>query len=247
MKDQVFSGRTVAEAVEIAGRTLGLAPDAIRYVILDRETAGTLGMGGTPARIAVLLERARTGPAGPAGPQPGADPVRARTERPKDPRAAIRAFVRELGEAGSVDLTAEIEEDEQRLVVRLFGEDRGLLLEEGGEAFAALEHIVQRAFAQEVHPKRLLLECEGYREARDNAIGVRARELAEAVRADGQMRETEPLNSYERRLVHMAVSEVPGVRTFSVGEGADRRVTIALQGTEPPVPAAEGGGGGLVR
>src|SRR5256885_1454193 len=103
MKDQVFTARTVAEAVDIAARTLGLAPDALRYVILERETLGALGVGGTPARIAVILQEKKNGPSGPAGPQPTS-----RSERPKDVRAAMRSFVREIAEAGQLDLTAEI-------------------------------------------------------------------------------------------------------------------------------------------
>src|SRR5688500_3738342 len=110
MKDQVFTGRTVAEAVEVAGRTLGLAPDAIRYVILEREAAGMLGIGGTPARIAVLLES--RGAPGPTERREAARPEGARSERaaekPRDVQAGIRSFVRELAEVGELDLTAEV-------------------------------------------------------------------------------------------------------------------------------------------
>jgi spoIIIJ-associated protein len=237
MRDRVFTGRSVSEALDIAGRTLGLAPDAIRYVVLERETAGVLGIGGTPARIAVLMENAR-------GSRPGevikAPPQesRARESKPRDPRAAIRSFVREFAEASELDLTAEVSDDEQRTVVRVFGADKGFLLEDGGEVLMALDHVVQRAFGRDVHPRRLVLECEGFREARDASLQAMARELAQEVRADGQPRETEPLNGYERRIVHLTISEEPGVCTYSVGEGLDRRVTIAVKGPE----TGEGGG-----
>jgi spoIIIJ-associated protein len=243
MKDQVFTGRSVAEALEIAGRSLGLAPDAIRYVVLERETAGVLGMGGTPARIAVLLESRgmRPGPQVPRGHMEAPAPARAPRE-PRDVRPTLRAFVRELAETGELDLTAEVEEEAERTVLRLYGNDRGLLLENGAEALVALDHIVQRAFGQSVQPRRLVVECEGYREARDASLEARARELAEAVRADGRPRETEPLNSYERRIVHMTLTDAPGVRTFSVGEGLDRRVTVAPRtGEDPSVNGSDRG------
>jgi len=161
----------------------------------------------------------------------------------QDPRAAIRAFVRELAESGELDLTAEVRETEQRTVVQLFGAGRDILLERGAEGLVALDHILQRAFAHEVQPRRLVLECEGFREARDAALGARAKELADAVLADGRPRETEPLNSYERRLVHVALAEMPGVRTFSVGEGPDRRVTVAVRTPDDPPAAGQGNGG----
>lgn len=248
MKDQVFTGRTVVEAVGLAARTLGVAADSLRYVILERGAPGVLGMGGTPARIAVLLESrgagtAVSGPAPASGSEPYGGTRAERVSKAQDPQAAIRAFIRELAETGELDLTADVQETEQRTVVQLFGGGREILLERGAEGLVALDHILQRAFAHDVHPRRLVLECEGFREARDAALGARAKELAEAVLADGRARETEPLNSYERRIVHVAVTEVPGVRTFSVGEGADRRVTVARRSPDDP-PQEQGSGGG---
>jgi spoIIIJ-associated protein len=86
MRDRVFTGRSVSEALDIAGRTLGLAPDAIRYVVLERETAGVLGIGGTPARIAVLMENARGSRPGEVIKGPPQE-SRARESKPRDPRS----------------------------------------------------------------------------------------------------------------------------------------------------------------
>jgi spoIIIJ-associated protein len=72
------------------------------------------------------------------------------------------------------------------------------------------------------------VECEGFQEKRDKALGDDARQLADAVRGDGVPRTTEPLNAYERRIVHIALSETPDVTTHSVGEGPARRVTVTL-------------------
>src|SRR5687767_9390072 len=143
MKDHVFTGRTVTEALELAGRTLGLSPDSIRYVVLERETPGVLGLGGTPARIAVLLEPRGGGAPAAGGPRRADAPASrsAPAGRVQDPRAAIRAFVRSFAEASGLDLTAEIQEEEEaRVVVRLFGDDRSFLLEDGAEVLVALDH-----------------------------------------------------------------------------------------------------------
>jgi spoIIIJ-associated protein len=153
-------------------------------------------------------------------------------------RADIRSLVRVLGEAASVDLSAEVEEGPDGLKVRLQGAGCALLLEEEGEVFRSFEHILQRAYRGRLAAGRLSVECEGYRDHRDSRLRERALELARQVEADGKARRTEALNSYERRIVHMIVSERPGLETFSVGEGADRRVTIAPRRKEgEPGPA----------
>jgi spoIIIJ-associated protein len=238
MSDPVFSGQDVPDAVASAARSLGLEAARLRYVVLDPGRPGGLGVSASPARIAVLLERRPAGEAHPAG-APRVPPREDRqpaVPRPGDVRADIRALVRVLGEAASADLSAEVEEGPDGLLVRLQGAGCSMLLEEEGEVFRAFEHVLQRAYRGRLESRRLTVECEGYRDHRDRRLRERALELARAVEADGKPRRTEPLNSYERRIVHMIVSERPSLETYSVGEGADRRVTIA-----PRRPEGAGG------
>jgi spoIIIJ-associated protein len=229
VKDRVYSGRDVADALAAAAQALGLPQETLRYVVLEAGRAGGLGVGATPARIAVLLD---------GSPAPSSrEPAPARPSG--DPRAGIRAVIRALGEAAGIDLTAEVEEGEQGLRVHLGGKDRGFFLEEGGEVLRATEHLLMRMFARDVAPRGIHLDCEGYREQREEALRATALELAAAVAADGQPRESPPLNSYERRIVHLALAEVKGVVTYSVGEGGDRRVTVAPAGGASGPPGGE--------
>ncbi len=217
MSDRAFTGRDVPEAVAEASRTLGVPVEKLRYVVLEAGTPGARGMAGTPARIAVLVD------AGGAGPAPARGPA----APPLPPGPLLRSLVRALAEAAGVDLAAEVEESEGTLTVRVEGPGCSLLLEEDGEVLRALEHLLQRAASRPGARQRVVVSCPGYREKRDDDLRAEALALAQAVRSDGQPRETRPLNAYERRIVHIAVSEEPGLRTFSVGEGADRRVTVA--------------------
>ena len=73
-------------------------------------------------------------------------------------------------------------------------------------------------------PRRLVVTCEGYRVERDEGLRRTAQELAAAVRQDGVARSTRPLNSYERRVVHVVLANEPGIRTYSVGDEGNRRV-----------------------
>jgi spoIIIJ-associated protein len=246
MSDPVFTGQDVADAVASAARSLGLEASRLRYVVLEAGRPGGLGVSASPARIAVLLERRPAGERAPARVAAPRDDEQPAAPRTGDVRPGIRALVRALAEAAGVDLGAEIEEGPDGLLVRLQGPGCAMLLEEEGEVFRALEHVLQRAFRSRLESGRLAVECEGYRNHRDGRLREQALELARAVEADGKARRTEPLNSYERRIVHMVVSERPGLETYSVGEGADRRVTIAVRsgapgaaGASAPPPPAE--------
>jgi spoIIIJ-associated protein len=221
----MFSGATIEEALAAAARTLGLPREALRYVVLDPGQPGVRGLSATPARIAILHddpEKARA--AGPSlgdddddmGPPEGAVPL-------------LLDIMEELEHALDDDLGVEVREDEEQgLVVRIEGPGRRWLLSGEGDALAALDHLLRRILQAQGETARLTLWCEGWRERRDAALRERALELARAVREDGQPRRLEPLNAYERRIVHMAVAELGGgLTTFSEGEGHERFVTIA--------------------
>jgi spoIIIJ-associated protein len=204
-------------------------------VVLEAGSPGGHGIGGTPARIAVLVEASREASRA-AAPPAAAAATRASAPGPPpgvtELAPVLRGLVRTLAEAAGVDLAAELEDANGVLTVRLDGPGCALLLEEEGEVLQALEHLMQRAAARPGARPRVVLECPGYRDTRDESLRAEARALAQAVRGDGRPRESRPLNAYERRIIHVAISEDPGLRTFSVGEGSDRRVTVALADPE---------------
>ncbi len=240
MKDRLFSGTDVEEALASAAASLGLPMAELRYVVLDAGSGGGRGLKPTPARIAVLIHETPSDSRGrSSGARREAGAQASRMAPDADPRAGLRALVRAVAEAGALEIEAEIEENEEGLVLQLRGKDCSFFHGEDGrgEALFAFEHLLHRIYSHALYPQTLRVRCEGFRERRDQALAEEARRLAEAVRADGEARTMEPLNAYERRIVHLALQEAPGVTTFSVGEGRDRRVTVAPKGAEP------GGGG----
>jgi spoIIIJ-associated protein len=235
VKDRVFSGPDVEEALALAAANLGLPRAGLRYVVLDAGSAGGRGLRPTPARVAVLLEEAPP-PSRPAL-RAGAPPAPA-----ADPRAGLRATVRAVAEAGGLDVDAEVEESEEAIVVRLRGADLSFFVGKDGrgEVLRATEHLLQRLYGAALQPRALRLTGEGFRERRDEALAEEARRIAEEVRRDGQPRTMAPQNSYERRLVHVALQDEPGVVTYSVGEGPSRRVTVAPRQPVAPGEARDG-------
>jgi len=225
MKDHVFSGADVPEALALAAANLGLPLAELRFVVLEPGTPGGRGLSPTPARIAVVLHEA---------PAPGAHTVRAPQEpqapaQPADPAAAICETIRAVAEAGGLAVSAEVEQGPQAVVVNLLGDDRAFFLEPDGQAevLRATEHLLLRLYGRALQPRALRLTGEGFRERRDEALAAEARRVAEAVRADGAARSMPSLNAYERRVVHMALSDVPGISTASSGDGPERCLTIA--------------------
>ncbi len=237
MKDRVFSGPDVEEAIAVAAASLGLPRAELRYVVLEPGTAAGRGLKPTPARIAVFL-------AGAAATRP---PRRASREpapaHAPDPRAGLRETIRAVAEAGGLEVGAEVEENEEAVVVRLHGADEAFFLGEDGrgEVLRATEHLLLRLYGAALQPRALRLTCEGFRARRDEALAGEAHRIAEAVRNEGQPRTMEPMNAYERRIVHVALQAEPGVTTYSVGQGSDRRVTVAPAGAGAPAPEARDG------
>jgi spoIIIJ-associated protein len=239
MKDRIFSGVDIDDAVAVAAANLGLPKADLRYVVLEAGSAGGRGLKPTPARIAVMIEDA---------PQPGegrrAAPARAATAppaTPADPRAGLVETIRAVAEAGGLEVKAELEDAEEALLVRLEGKDREFFLEPDGKAevLQATEHLLLRLYGAQLQPRAVRLTGEGFRERRDEALAAEARRIAAEVRASGQARTLPRLNAYERRVVHVTLQAEPGIRTSSAGEGAERRLTVAPAGSGAGEPAAE--------
>jgi spoIIIJ-associated protein len=233
MKDQVFDGATVEEAAGVAARALGIPAERLRYVVLDAGTAAARGLTARPARIAVLLGASPGPVAAAAGPGPASPGSAGPTAPPPSPQgvtevsAGIRELIRELARAADTDLAGEVTATEEAVVVRLEGKGKDLLLEDEGDVLQALEYLLQLMYRRAIEPRRLVVDCEGYRSDRDRALHEEALALAAVVAGDGVPRQMRALNSYERRIVHAALTGHPAVHTFSVGEGGERRVTVA--------------------
>ncbi len=229
MKDHVFQGQTVEDAVREAALTLGLKAEDVRYVVLRTPTAAGRGLKATPAQIAVLIAPA----AGTAAPAPADDydDEGDFDDIDENDREIVEDLLADLQDEGFGELSFTVTEDPATLHVDLQGADAARLAANGGDAAVSLEYLLQRA-VDRVSDREVRLTCEGRRGTREDTLRRQAEEIATAVEADGVARTTAPLNSYERRIIHMVVGDRPGLCTFSVGEGDQRRVTVAREGAE---------------
>ena len=107
------------------------------------------------------------------------------------------------------------------------GRDKEILLERGAEVLKALEHLAFRALRLEPeHHEKIHIDCGGYRALRFEELRMTARVAAERVQTSKQPFKLNPMTSRERRIVHLALKDMPGVRTESVGVGEHRQVVI---------------------
>ena len=117
--------------------------------------------------------------------------------------------------------------EQAEIIVEFSGRDKDVLLERGGEVLSALEHLAFKALrvAPQFHEK-LRLDCGDFRALRLEELKMTARLAAERVQATRQPFQLNPMSPRERRVIHLALKEMPGVRTESVGAGDDRQVVI---------------------
>src|SRR5260221_2971633 len=107
------------------------------------------------------------------------------------------------------------------------GRDKEILLERGAEVLKALEHLAFRALRLEPeHHEKIHIDCGGYRALRFEELRMTAKVAAERVQASKQPFRLNPMTSRERRIVHLALKDMPGVRTESVGAGEHSHVVI---------------------
>ncbi|HEX9314399.1 MAG TPA: R3H domain-containing nucleic acid-binding protein [Actinomycetota bacterium] len=136
-------------------------------------------------------------------------------------------FIDGLLEAMDVDgeVTAEIRD--RRVYVSVEGQEAAILIGHHGQTLDAIQELLRSAVQRQVRARVwVTLDVQGYRERRREALRERAQEMAARAVDEGEM-ELEPMNAFERKIVHDAVGEIAGVTSFSEGEEPYRRVVIA--------------------
>jgi spoIIIJ-associated protein len=144
--------------------------------------------------------------------------------------AQVTEFVQKVVDAMGLKLTATAEDLADGLRVHLQGEDGVVLTRRQGEVLQALQHIVSSAFRTDPDDRRrLVVDCENFRRDKDNELRQMAIFLAGKAKSSGAAQEMGPLNPYERRIVHLAVGEVEGVTSESIGDAFEKTVIISVE------------------
>ena len=146
-----------------------------------------------------------------------------------DPEA-ITTLLAQIFHDMEFDCTIEIEAEGDGYLATVGGEDKEALLEGNGRGLSALELIVNNAFRHKLpRGSKVSVDAGDFRSRRDEELSDLALQVAHSAKETGRTQETQPLNPYERRLVHLALAEDPQVSTLSRGSGFLKNVQIIPQ------------------
>ncbi len=150
--------------------------------------------------------------------------------------AALRQFLESIVRVSGLELKVNVRPisaegenagSDAEVLADLDGKDKEILLEHGAEVLKAFEHLAFRALRLEpAYHEKIHIDCGGYRALRFEELRMTARVAAERVQSSRQPFRLNPMSSRERRIVHLALKDVSGIRTESVGVGEERQVVI---------------------
>ena len=133
----------------------------------------------------------------------------------------VDSFLKELLALLPFDLSYEIKRRDQLIYVVFGGEDKHWLLKDDGALLLAIQHLLNKISSVKVQ-----VDCEFFRRRKEKQLKEYATEMAEKVKETGQEEILDVMNPYERRIVHIAVNQIPGLTTESLGEGFLKKIRI---------------------
>ena len=228
------TARTEDEAIAAALAELGMDRDDVSVEIVERAKSGFLGIGASPAVIRVSYEVpdpvVEKAPAAPAA-KPAAEVAAAEVVDENPDYAAIRQFLSGLLERMGVKAQIEISTRENGGInVNLSGNGMGAIIGRRGETLDAIQHLTNYAVNQgsEKH-LHISVDAENYRSKREESLTRLAEKMAEKAIKYKRSMALEPMNSYERHVIHAALQDYEGVTTSSIGTEPNRRVVVSYE------------------
>ena len=231
IREAIAKGDTVEQAFANACRELGVETTDAEFEILEMPTKKTFGLfGGSPARVRAYIEEP--------------DPVEER-----DPAEEAAAYLKNvLGEMGLSQASVEIQREKAGAALTLSGDDIGFIIGHRGETLDALQYLASLV-ANHVDGTyyRITLDVGNYREKRKETLEALGKKMAARAVKTGRNSSLEPMNPYERRIIHTAVQTVAGAKSWSEGVDQGRHVVIGPEGGERPQPRRSDRGRGVNR
>ena len=206
MDFQKFSAKTVSDAITEACKVLGITSDKLDYVVKEEGSSGFLGIGAKDAVIEAKVKSSVMDKA--------------------------KIFLNDVFAAMkmTVVINAEYKEDEKELTIDLSGDDMGVLIGKRGQTLDSLQYLVSLIVNKDSTDYiRVKVDTENYRKRRQDTLENLAKNIAFKVKRTKRTVSLEPMNPYERRIIHSALQNDKFVTTHSEGEEPFRHVVVTMK------------------
>ncbi|NCB51304.1 MAG: protein jag [Clostridia bacterium] len=238
IKSYEKTGKTEDEAIVAALADLGLERDDVSVEILERAKSGFLGIGSTPAVVRIQYEAPDEEKKKPV-PVKKEEKTEAAYEKDLSPagedlEAKAHEFISGLLDRMGVRAKIEISEKENGdVLVKLSGDGMGAVIGRRGETLDAIQHLTNYAVNRGGEKRRhISVDAENYRAKREDSLVQLAEKMAAKVVKYKRSMALEPMNSYERHVIHTALQDCEGVSTSSIGTEPNRRVVVSYEKTK---------------
>ena len=200
------SAKTVSEAITEACQKLGVTSDKLEYEVLEEGSTGFLGFGAKAAKIKAGVKLSVEDNA--------------------------KNFLKEVFEAMDMEVVIEVkyDENERSMDIDLSGDEMGVLIGKRGQTLDSLQYLVSLVVNKEAEDYiRVKVDTENYRQRRKETLENLAKNIAYKVKRTKKSVSLEPMNPYERRIIHSALQNDKYVTTHSEGDEPFRRVVVTLK------------------
>ena len=209
----IITGKTVEDAVAAAARELGAScADEVEYTVVEEPKKGLFGIGSSPAKISA--------------------------KRVYKGEIFAFNFISQLVKDMGLDVTVELKDADggkDAKLIDIQGEGAGVLIGHHGDTLDSLQYLANLAANKRVDGVKppyvkIAVDAENYRTKREATLRTLARRMADRVLKQKKSVMLEPMNPYERRIIHSEIQTIPGVSTNSIGSENNRKIVIFLDG-----------------
>ncbi len=194
--EQEFKGRNLEDSISLAEHILKLPRTQLNYEIVAEKTK----LFGIKSKEIV---------------------IRAWPKKAASDDSPPSVFMEKLLKALPLDLRFYTKKKNGMSYFIFEGQDKHMLLRREGQLLLAFQHLLNK-----ISPQKVQTDCDFFRQKKEKELKDQAQKIAQKVQDSGEKRIMDPMNPYERRIVHVAVNQIPGITTESLGDGFLKRVKI---------------------
>ncbi len=219
-KEVTVTAKTIESAVAQGASDLGVDVSAVTYEVIEAPKKGFLGFGETPATVKVCYT-----------PSPEITSL-----------TFVRTLIRDMGIIADATISAS-SGNKREFLINITGEEASVLIGHHGDTLDSLQYLTnlaanRREEDEEGNYTRITVDVENYRSKREDTLRRLARRMADKALKYHKNVTLEPMNSYERRIIHSEIQGISGVTTNSIGSDNNRRVVISFDGAKSSAKTA---------